>query len=197
MTDASEKKTTTSPTREPIKPVPLDQLPDRATLPKERRSLRRSGRVNGRRVSGVMRSDLRFYNSPSAKTAGLNMSPEQILKRAKRFSTVTTLSRRIEQSEKMEERAKRFSVTGESHGSVSPAKKKSDSDLVLTAEDEEKRQKRLERFRNSVVKSASLREAPTEEAPSELKSSASFDDSVDLVDADEAVEFQDSDLIDP
>jgi len=67
-----------------------------------------------------MRQDIRVYNSPSAKTAGLNVSPEQIMKRAERFSTVTRLSQKLEREEKMEQRAKRFGVEGNKRPSESP-----------------------------------------------------------------------------
>lgn len=109
-------------------------------------------RASHRRVAGAMRGDLRVYNSPSAKTAGLTASPEQILKRAERFGTVTRLSQRLEASEKMERRARRFgseagkrAADGAAEPAAAPAKK-AKAALELSAEEEARRQRRLQRF---------------------------------------------------
>lgn len=174
-------------------------VPSKEEVVKEnRRSMRRSGRVNGRRMSGVMRNDLRVYNSPSAKTAGLNVSPEQIMKRAERFSTVTRLSKRLEREEKMEQRAKRFGVDGNKRPSDpaeagSSPKKAKTAEPELTPEEQEMRKKRLERFSAKVQMASSRREAEPTETNSDLKTSESFDDSVDPI-GDEELELHEGEL---
>lgn len=162
-------------------------------------------RASHRRVSGAMRGDLRVYNSPSAKTAGLTASPEQILKRAERFGTVTKLSQRLEASEKMEQRARRFgSEAGKraadgaaAHEGAAPAKK-AKAAPELSAEEEARRQRRLQRFgagaKDSAKAPADAGESSAAEkgaASSGLKVGEVVEDSVDEAGAGEEGEAGD------
>ena len=118
-------------------------------------------RASHRRVTSTARGDLRVYNSPSAKTAGLTASPEQILKRAERFGTMTKLSQRLEASERMEKRRARF---GAAQPTEAPAKRAK----------EERRQRRMQRFGTGAKESAegSGKEAATHEEAGEPEKAA-------------------------
>ena len=181
--------------------APAPAVPSRAdVIAKEK-----AERASHRRVSGAMRGDLRVYNSPSAKTAGLTASPEQILKRAERFGTVTKLSQRLEASEKMEQRARRFgSEAGKraadgaaAHEGAAPAKK-AKAAPELSAEEEARRQRRQQRFgagaKDSAKAPADAGEGSAPEkgaASSGLKVGEVVEDSVDEAGAGEEGEAGD------
>lgn len=128
-------------------------------------------RASHRRMTSTARGDLRVYNSPSAKTAGLTASPEQILKRAERFGTMTKLSQRLEASERMEKRRARF---GAAQPTEAPAKRAKAAPAVLSPEEEERRQRRMQRFGTGAKENAegSGKEAATHEEAGEPEKAA-------------------------